>query len=921
MGFITTCGARLRSFLRNTVRYSQVERDLDRELAVHRELLIEQKIAEGMSPREARRAVHLELGDVARLKDDVRDVRSGAWIERAGRDLHRSVRSFVRDPLFAGVAVLTLGLGIGASTAVFTLISSSALRPLPVEEPSRLARLYLGDQMGEWWANPVWREVERLSDDAFDGAFASGRTTFDIAESGESRFIEGLWASGRLFETLGVQPVLGRVLTAADDRPGCGANGTVTVISDRFWREHFGGRADAIGRALQLNGVPFTVIGVTPQGFLGPTVGRTFDAAVPLGCEAAVRGDRSLLDRPEPRWLNVTVRLGPEQSLGEATAMMRAWQPGIREATMPAGMGAAGRARWLSDPFTLWPAGTGGASALWRNHRTSLLALLAIAGLLLVVTCANVANLMLARGMARRREIALRVALGATPWQVARLVLLEGALLSAAGAALGLALGPWVTRLLVLGLSQRAGEAFVDVSPDWRVVAFTLVVSAGATLLFGAAPAVRAARADPRAALAEQGRLMHAGGRVTPDRAILVGQVAVSLVLVAVAGLFVRTFTTLANLEAGIDQDQVLLVTPHAFGETAAVSPAERLRRYERIREAVRRVPGASRAAVSFPTPLSPDTLRWQLQAADAPGLAEQDRLVTSTLVSPDWFATYGVSLLRGRDFRAGDLTATRPVAIVNQAFVSRFLGGSGRDALGLTVGLLHQPDQRYVIVGVVENVAYASLRDSVGPALYVPLGHDGDVAPIGGAVSIASPPSGIWTVAVRAERGSPAALAGSVVAAIRQVDPTLTSEVRTLAAQVDGTLRQERLTAVVAGLFGGLALLLAAAGLYGVTLLAMRRQRVAVGIRMALGATRGRVLRAAVGRVCVLVGAGVAIGGLASLMAGRSLGMLLYGLEPHDPATLAVAAGVLLVAGVGAGLAAAVPAVRIEPSQVLRQQ
>ena len=920
MGFIVTCGARLRSFLRNTVRHSQVERDLDRELAVHRELLIEQKIAEGVSPREARRAVHLELGDVARLKDDVRDVRSGAWVEWAGRDLRRCFRSFVRDPLFAGVAVLTLGLGIGASTAVFTLISSSALRPLPVEEPSRLARLFLGNQV-RVWSNPVWREIERASDEAFDGAFASGRTTFDIAESGESRFIEGLWASGRFFETLGVQPVLGRILTAADDRPGCGADGAVTVISHRFWREHFGGGADVIGRSLPLNGVPFTVIGVAPQGFFGPTVGRTFDAAVPLGCEAVVRGNRSSLDRPWNRWLNITVRLRPEQSLSGATAMLRAWQPGIREATLPEGTDAAGRERWLSDPLTLWPAGAGGASVLWRNYRTSLLALLAIAGLLLVVTCANVANLMLARGVARRQETALRVALGATPWQVARLVLAEGALLSAVGGVLGLVLGSWVTRLLVLGLSQRAGEVFVDVSPDWRVAAFTMGVSTSATLLFGAVPALRAAGADPRGALAEQGRLTHAGGRVTPDRMVLVVQVAVSLVLVAVAGLFARTFTTLANLDAGLDRDRVLLVTPHAFGETAAVSPAERLRRYELIRETVGRVPGASHAAVSFPTPLSPDTLRWQLQAADVPGMAEQDRLVTATMVSPDWFATYGVSLLRGRDFRDADLTGSRQVAIVNQAFVSRFLEGSGRDALGLTVSLQHDPDERYLIVGVVENVAYASLRDAVGPALYVPVGRDGEAAPIGGAVSMHSPSSGIWTVAVRAERGSPAALAGSVLAAIDEVDPTLTSEVRTLAAQIDGTLRQERLTASVAGLLGGLALLLAAAGLYGVTLLAMRRQRVAIGIRMALGATRGRVLRAAVGRVCVLVGAGVGIGGLASLAASRSLDTLLYGLEPHDPATLAAAAGVLLLTGIGAGLAAAVPTVQVQPSQVLRQQ
>ena len=849
----------------------------------------------------------------------MREVRPGAWIERAARDLRRCIRSFARDPVFAGVVVLTLGLGIGAATAVFTLISSSALRPLPVEAPDRLARLAFADRPG-WWPHPIWNEVDRRFPDEFDGAFASARTAFDVATAGESRFVEGLWASGRFFETLGVRPVLGRVFTAADDRPGCGADGPVAVISHRFWRERFGGGADVVGRSLPLNGVSFTVIGVTPPAFFGPTVGRTFDVAVPLGCEAVVRGDGSQLGNPWNRWLHVTLRLRPEQSLAAAAAAVRTWQPAIREATMPPGMGAAGRDGWLSDPLTLLPAGNGGASALWRRHRTSLLALLGIAGLLLVVTCANAANLMLARGVARRREIALRVALGAGPWQVARLVLFEGALLAAAGGAVGLFVASWVTRLLALGLSQRAGEVFVDVSPDWRVAVFTSVVSAGAALLFGAAPAMRAGRADPRSALAERGTLTHAAGPVSPDRVILVGQVAVSLVLVAAAGLFVRTFTTLAGRDAGFDRDRVLLVTPHAFGEAAAASGADRLRRYERIREAVRRLPGVSRAAVSFPTPASPDTWRVLLHTGDAPDLPQPDRWVTSTMVSPGWFATYGVPVLRGRDFRADDLTAARPPAIVNEAFASRFLG-DGRDPLGRTIGLSHEPDdRRYVVVGVVENAAYASLRDSVRPAMYVPLGRAGALAPTVGSRSVFSPLSGIWTAAVRAERGDPAALAGSVVAAIREVEPTLTSEVRTLAAQVDGTLRQERLTAIVAGLFGGLALLLASVGLYGVTLLAMRRRRAEIGIRMALGATRGRVLRGALLRVGALVGAGVAVGVPASLAVGRSLAALLYGLEPHDPATLALAAGVLVLAGLGAGLAAAAPAMRVEPSQVLRR-
>ena len=914
MTFIVTAWSRLRNLLRR----NGTDGELERELAAHFDLLTDQKIAAGLSPREARRAARREFGDTRRVTEQVREVRPGAWIERAARDLRRCIRSFARDPVFAGVVVLTLGLGIGAATAVFTLISSSALRPLPVEAPDRLARLALADRPG-WWPHPIWNEVDRRFPDEFDGAFASARTAFDVAAAGESRFVEGLWASGRFFETLGVRPLLGRVFTAADDRPGCGADGPVAVIGHRFWREHFGGGADVVGRSLQINQTPFTVIGVTPPAFFGPTVGRTFDVAVPLGCEAVVRGDGSQLGNPWNRWLHVTLRLRPEQSLASAAAAVRTWQPAIREATMPSGMGAAGREGWLSDPMTLAPAGNGGGSALWRRHRTSLLALLGVAGLLLAVTCANAANLMLARGVARRREIALRAALGAGPWQVARLVLFEGALLAAAAGAAGLFAASWMTRLLALGLSQRAGEVFVDVSPDWRVAVFTSVVSAGAALLFGAAPAMRAGRADPRAALVEHGPLTHAAGRVSPDRAILVGQVAVSLVLVVAAGLFARTFTTLAGLDAGFDRDRVLLVTPHAFGEAAAASGADRLRRYERIREAVRRLPGASHAAVSFPTPASPDTWRVELDARDAPDLPQPDRWVTSTMVSPGWFATYGVSVLRGRDFRADDLTAARPPAIVNEAFASRFLG-DGRDPLGRTVGLRYEPDLRYVVVGVVENAAYASLRDSVRPAMYVPLGRAGALAPTVGRTSVFSPLSGVWTVAVRAERGDPAALAGSVVAAVREVEPTLTSEVRTLAAQVDGTLRQERLTAIVAGLFGGLALLLAAVGLYGVTLLAMRRRRAEIGIRMALGATRGRVLRGALLRVVALVGAGVAVGVPASLAAGRSLAALLYGLEPHDPATLALAAGVLVLAGVGAGLAAAVPAVRVEPSQVLRQ-
>lgn len=831
-----------------------------------------------------------------------------------------TLRALLRDKVATGVVVLTLGLGIGASTAVFAVISSTVLRPLPVPEPERLARLYLGDETWEYWTHPIWEELDRRSDGTFAGVFASGRTTFDTAVGGESQFVEGLWASAGFFEVLGTQPILGRAFTRADGRRGCGRDGPVVVISHRLWLERFGGSAAVVGSALTLSGVPFTVVGVMASGFFGPTVGRAVDAVVPLSCEPVVRGRQSQVGSPWHYWLNITFRLRPEQTLAGATTILRTWQPVIREVTTPDQMTASGREQYLRAPMVLLRAGTGGTSILWQRYRTPLLALFVISGLLLAVACANVANLMLARSVTRRSEFSLRVALGATASQVARLVLLECVLLSAAGGALGLIAGHLVTQVLVRELSLRTGEVFVDVTLDWRVVAFAVVTSVGVTFLCGGVPAVRAGRSDPQSALAEQGRLAHGSGGGRLHRAILMAQVAVALVLVVSAGLFIRTFTTLMSRDAGVDADRVLLVTPHAFGDAAAIASEEQLRRYGSIVAAIRDVPGVSQAAVSFPTPVSTNEWRVTLQAGDAPSLSEDERWVDCAVVSPDWFATYGVRVLQGRDFRADDLTALRPVVIVNEAFVSRFMGNS-LEALGETIGLQHEPEQRYVVVGVVGNVVFGSLRDQVRPAIYLPLGRGGRIVNIRGALAIYTPLSGVRTVAVRAEQGTrAAAVAGSVVDAVRSVAPTVTSTTRTLAGQMASGLRQERLTAVVAGLFGGMGVVLAMVGLYGVTLLTMRRRRVEFGIRMALGATRGHVLRSAVWGVCVIVSVGSAIGGLASLGVGRSVETLLYGVEPHDPAALVLGAGGLAVVSVVAGLVAAIPVTRVEPAEILRR-
>ena len=528
-------------------------------------------------------------------------------------------------------AVLTLAVGIGASTAVFTVISI-VLRPLPVAEPDRLARLHLGDPQEDAWAYRVWEEIDRRSEDVFAGAFASSRTPFEIGASGESRFVEGLWVSGEFFETLGVQALLGRVFTLADDRYGCGVDGPVAVVSHRLWQDYFGGGGNVIGRQLPVNGTPFTVIGVTPPAFFGPTVGRTFDVAVPA--RLRIVGARSP---------------GPAQQPVGALAARHA-----PPASVPTAQRGDGE-----EPMVLLPAGDGGgASMLWQRHRTSLLALLAVGGLLFVVACANIANLMLARGVSRRREVAVRVALGATPWQVARLALLESTLLSAAGGC-----SSWACRSARARSSSTCRRTGGSPPSRWRRHAARRCC------------AVWRRRCGPAAS--HPGRRWRSTGGRGCEHPLRVGP-----------GDPRRTGSAHAGPRGdggasrswpfsmrGSTRTACCWFTPHAFGAVDAVSAEERLRRYDRIRAAGREIPGVSHAAVSFPTPLSANTWRAMLDPVDAPDIAEEERWVDAATVSPDWFATYGVPLLRGRDFRDDDQTSTRPVSIVNDAFVSRYFG------------------------------------------------------------------------------------------------------------------------------------------------------------------------------------------------------------------------------------------------------
>jgi putative ABC transport system permease protein len=815
-------------------------------------------------------------------------------------NLRDAVRALRAAPLVTTVAVLSLALGIGANTAIFSLVDSLVLRALPVREPQRL--VLIGGQNGSW-TNPIWEQI-RAHAGLFGGAAAYSSTRFDLASGGPVDPVDGLYASGDFFYVLGVPAILGRTFTPADDRRGGGPDGPVAVIGYGFWQRHFGGAADVIGRSITLNRVAFTIIGVTPPSFFGPEVGARFDVVIPLGTEQLIDGSESMLDRRSTWWLSMVARLQPGQSVAAATSALNGIRPQIREATLPTDWRPEWLADYLTTPFTLAPAATG-ESSLRSRYQQPLVAIMVVVGLVLLIACANIANLLLARAAARRHELALRQALGASRARLGGQLLTESLLLSAAGALLGLGLAQAGSRLLVHALSARTGAVFLDLTIDWRVLVFTVAVTVGTALLFGTAPALTATRVEPVEALKEQGRGA-GGGRAGFAAMLVTAQVALSLVLVVAAGLFVRTFAALANRDLGFDRTGVLVVRLSA--QNSSVAPADRLGLFQRIRDAAAAVPGVERAALSNVTPVS--GMSWQEDAdiVGAPPQPKDERHVYLNGVSPGWFATYRTSLLAGRDFDPRDQANTPRTAIVNQAFVRQFFHGAS--PLGHRIHLPDRPGHANPdaeIVGVVADAVYRSLRQDVPATMYVPL-----------------PQAELWgaTVAltVRAARGSPLLLTRSIAAATTGVDPNVALTFRDLTDQVSASLAQERLVALLSGFFGVLALLLAGLGLYGITAYAVNRRRGEMGIRMALGAAPAGLVRLVLRRVGVMVGTGVIVGALATWWAARLVGALLYGVQARDGLTFFGAALALAAVGAVAGWLPARRAARIDPVAVLRE-
>ncbi len=896
-------------YWRRLLRRDRLERELDDELRATLDLLIDEKRRAGMTPEAAGRAARLELGGVESLKEQVRDVVGVRVVDDLRRDCRLAVRTLRAAPIVSGAAVLSLALAIGANTAVFAIVNGLVLRTLPVREPAGL--VFLTDARVaprvRVWEYSFWQQIQRRPQ-LFEAVAASSLTRFNLAAGGESRFVEGLWATGSFFDTLGVAPILGRTFTDVDDRRGGGPDGPVTVISHAYWQRAFGGTPDVIGRGVRLNMVPFTIVGVMPRGFFGTEVGRAFDFIVPLHTEPLVRGRDAGIDNPGTNFLSVIARLGPGQTVESASAGLQRVQPAIREAVMPASDGLLPQAfleQYLRDPFVLAPAETG-LSNLRLQYERPLLVITAVVALVLLIACVNIANLLMARAMARRHELQVRLALGASRWRLARQLFTESLILSAAGAALGVAIAPPLGRFLVGQLTTPSNAVFLDTSLDVRVLAFSIVVTVITALLFGTSPAYRAARVPLVDALRERG---HAAGTQHGGLAswLVVAQVALSVTLVVAAGLFVRSFASLASRELGFEAERVLVVTIDP--ERTAVDVSQRRALYRRVRDAVLAVPDVRNAAVSYLTPIATGGMTPQVEVTGrVPAIVNDE--VFGNMISPGWLNTYGTPLVAGRDITGQDRGGAPRVAIVNETFVRRYFAGGSPLGRTLTIFPGTPRALRFEVVGVVADAVYFSARTPVPPSWYAAIDQfDVDGFPF-------SP----VRLSVRPRAGSPAALTKRVEAAIGGVDPQLALTFLPLAEQVEASLTRERLLAQLGAFFGGFSLLLAGMGLYGVTAYAISRRRAEIGIRMALGAAPRGVVRLVAGQVTMLVATGIGIGAALSLWASKFVGGLIYGLQPRDPSTLI---GAIIVLSATAALAGWFPvrrAVRTDPAAVLRE-
>ena len=832
------------------------------------------------------------------------------WAEYLLQDLKYALRTLRRTPGFTAVAVGCLALGIGANTAIFTLINAVMLRELPVHDPgalvimgnpARVSSTSIGSERTDVYSYPMFREI-RERNQVFSGIFGSGRCTQLTEGSGDGKeHPRGRLVTGEYFDVLGVKPMLGRLFTEADDRTAGGS--PVAVIAYDYWERKYARDPGVIGRSIVLNKSRFNIIGVTPKGFQGEAVGSAFDIWLPVTMQAQANPGRNFLDRRDVCWLLLMGRRKPGVSFEQAKASLVVLAPQIlRE--HPGLTFSQTPEQIARQPIPVSPGATG-VSGVREQSSGALVTLMALVGVVLLIACANLANLLLARATARRKEIAVRLAVGSGRGRLVGQLVTESLLLSFVGGGLGVLFAIWASQGLLMLVSSGPRLLPLDINPDARVLGFTVALSVITGVLFGVVPAFRATRVELAPTLKESAKALAgaAGGRFSAGRWLVVAQVALSVVLLFGAGLFVRTLHNLETMDLGYARGSILMarVDPISSGYKEKQIPILCRDLVDRIGK----LPGVKSAAFSenglFSGTESSDTIK-------VPGFtphAEADLQVNYDRVGPGYFETVGIPILLGRGIEERDTEGATVVAVVNETMAKFYYPGQNPIGRQFRAG---NPERDYQIVGVSRDVRDHEVRGKVSRRYYQSAQQPDE-------------PVSAFNLEVRA-LGAPAGLAKSVREAIREVDSKLrVLNLDTLANEIGQTLEGDRLVARLSAIFGAVALLLASLGLYGVQSYAVVRRTAEIGVRVALGARSGDVIRMVLHEALLMAAIGIAIGLPLAAAAGQLIASRLFGLSVADPLTMIAASAVMAVVALLAGYVPAHRASRIDPMVALRYE
>jgi putative ABC transport system permease protein len=897
----------LRSLAESVFHRRAVERDMDEELRSHIQHRAADLERSGILRTEAERRARIEFGGYEHFKEECRESLGVHLLETLIQDLRFSLRVLRKSPAFTAIAVLTLALGIGANTAIFSLIDTVVLRFLPVQRPQELIevlRLNPRDKTPtSGFTYALWEQF-RDQQDIFSGVFAWDTEHFDLARGGAVHYATGLFTSGSYFPTLGIRPALGRLFTPADDQRGCASR---AVLSYGFWQENYGGAPNALGSTISLNNHPFEIIGVSAPGFHGMEVGSRFDVAVPICARDVFDGKEKRLDTRDSWWLRMAGRLKPGIRADQVDARLKVLSPGIWGGAVPLTWEPEWQENFRKRLLISSPAATG-VSELREQFQRPLTILMAVVGLVLLIASANLASLMLARATSRTKEMAVRKALGASRVRLVRQLLVESLLLAFAGAAVGILFARWGAALLVRFISTGDNAVFLDLTPDVRVLGFTAAIAVLTAVLFGVLPALRSSKVPVTAAM--KGRQADGDSlRLRSGRWIVAAQVACSLVLLVISGLFLRTLKKLTVLDIGFDRSNVLLLNANL--RPANIPNGEHQAILADIESRLRQIPGVLSVAQSSRVPISNSESAGPL-LVDRPNAPKgPDAVVWMNHISPGYFETMREPLLAGRNFDSTDTATSTPVAIVNEAFARKFL--PGMNVVGTVVqrveGRAGVPNTAIHIVGLVRDAKYESVRESTFAQAFFPV-----------AQIPASEDFDAQYFALRTAAHS-SAVTSLVQSAVAQVNKNISLEFSSLAQQVDDSLVQERLLATLSTFFGGLALMLAMIGLYGAVSYGVTQRRSEFGIRIALGAAPGSILRLVMRNVVVMLLAGAVGGVVISLLAVRLVQKFLFGLTPDDPLTFVSAVVLLTAVAVIAAYLPARRAMGVDPMVALRYE